>query len=435
VQHDTLSASTAARLAYYDSPHSILLLPSIAFDSSVATVFWALCSGAALVLPAAGLERDPQYLGQLIQQQQVRSWLSVPSLYDSTLEFSPLPLQTLRTVVVAGEPLSATLAQKIRQQHPDCSLFNEYGPTEATVWASVAHIEPQQQRHSPAGVSIGRPIRNTRLYVLDRCLQPLPPGVPGELYIAGHGLARGYLNRPALSAERFLANPFGPPGARMYRTGDLVRWLPDGQLDFLGRTDSQVKIRGFRIELGEIEAALLQLPHIAQAAVIARQDSPELTQLVAYLVPANNAEPLDTAAVRQALAQQLPDYMLPAAFLTLPALPLTPNGKLDRNALPAPQLTPLAARAPRSAQEEILCGLFAEVLGLQHVGIDDSFFELGGHSLLATRLVSRIRSSLQVELPIRALFETPTVAALAGQIDAAPKARLRLRRTARRVMT
>ncbi|MFF2046180.1 phosphopantetheine-binding protein, partial [Kitasatospora sp. NPDC058170] len=274
---------------------------------------------------------------------------------------------------------------------------------------------------------IGTPIPNTRVHVLDDKLKLVPPGTAGELYVAGAGLARGYLGRPGLSAERFTANPYGQPGERMYRTGDLVRWRADGTLDYLGRTDHQVKIRGFRIELGEVEAALTAHPAVAQATVIAREDNPGDKRLVGYVVPAS-PEAVDTEQLRKHLASELPDYMVPSAIVQLEALPLTANGKLDRNALPAPTRTTSASgRSPRNAQEELLCGVFAEVLGVTSVTIDDNFFDLGGHSLDATRLISRIRSALGAEVAIRALFETPTVAGLATRLETQKKARPALR--------
>jgi len=274
---------------------------------------------------------------------------------------------------------------------------------------------------------IGCGLPDLCVHVLDGSLQPVPVGVQGELYIAGAGLARGYLKRPALSAERFVADPFGPPGTRMYRTGDLARWRAEGGLEFLGRADQQLKIRGFRIEPGEIEAALLRHPRVAHAVVVGREDRPGEKRLVGYVVPVNGHS-ADPAVLRTHLSRGLPDYMVPAAIVPLDRLPLTPNGKLDRKALPAPDLMASTAwRAPRTPQEEVLCSLFAETLDVGRVGIDDNFFEMGGHSLLATRLVSRIRISLGVELPIRSLFEVPTVAGLAKRLNDAQAARPPLR--------
>jgi len=315
-------------------------------------------------------------------------------------------------------------------------VVNHYGPTETTIGCVDFAIEPGDA--SPDGVvPLGRPFAHMRAYVLDDRLRPVAPGVRGELYMAGVQLARGYLGRPGLTGQRFVACPYGGPGERMYRTGDLARWsvLVPGVLEFLGRVDDQVKLRGFRIELGEIEAALAARPGVARAVAMVREDRPGDRRLIGYVAggaEAGGAEggvPLDGRSLRDAVADVLPDYMVPAAVIVLDELPVTANGKLDRRALPAPDFAAACAgRRPGTPREEALCRLFADVLGLDSVGVDDEFFVLGGHSLLATRLLSRIRSELGVELGLRAVFETPTVAGLAARLDSgAPRPRLRPR--------
>ncbi|MEU9946647.1 condensation domain-containing protein, partial [Streptomyces lavendulae] len=299
---------------------------------------------------------------------------------------------------------------------PNVTILNEYGPTETTVGCTTHQINPTDPIHDGV-VVIGRPMDGVRMYVLDKHLRPSPIGIAGEVYIAGDLLARGYTGRPDLTSERFVADPFGEPGTRMYRTGDLMRWNADGVLEFVSRVDDQVKVRGFRIELGEVSAALMSYEGVEQVAVIVREDQPGDKRLTAYVVSGDSAPAVDLARLREHAQGFLPEYMVPAAFVALDALPLTDNGKLDAKRLPAPEQAGGQGGAPRTPQEDILCGLFADVLGLPSVGVDDDFFGLGGHSLLATRLTSRIRSVLKADLSIRAVFESPTVAALARLIS------------------
>ncbi|MBB4226165.1 non-ribosomal peptide synthetase, partial [Variovorax guangxiensis] len=400
----------------------MLATTTIGFDIAALEVFVPLLSGSSVTIAPRSVLLDPSALAQRIAESGITVMQATPTLWQSLLSATDsLPAVH---ILVGGEALAQELASSLHSAGH--KLTNLYGPTETAIWSTATELHD-----ASITPPIGQPIWNTQVYVLDAALQPVPAGVPGELYIAGAGLARGYLHRPGLSAERFIANPFGSPGSRMYRTGDLARWRPDGVLDFLGRADHQVKIRGFRIEPGEIEAALARQSGIAQAAVIAREDSPGHKQLVGYVVPetadSDASASIDTAALRRSLSESLPDYMVPAAIVVLAALPLTPNGKLDRKALPAPDFTPHSIRAPRTPQEEILAALFAEILHLPQVGIDDNFFDLGGHSLMATKLISRARSALGVELAIRTLFEAPTVEQLAHRLGEAPAARKSLR--------
>jgi surfactin family lipopeptide synthetase A len=297
---------------------------------------------------------------------------------------------------------------------PHIDIWNLYGPTETTANATVGRIVAE------GGISLGRPIVNTEVYILDSHLQPVPVGVSGELHVGGDALARGYLNRPDLTAEKFIPHPFSDePGAHLYKTGDLARYLPDGNIEFIGRIDHQVKIRGFRIELGEIETVLSQNPAVRETVVMIREDNPEDTSLVAYVVP--NQEPLPTASeLRSFLKSRLPDYMLPSVFVFLDALPLTPNGKVDRRALPPPDpKRPDLSEgfvAPRTPTEKTIAQIWAQILKLEQVGIHDNFFDLGGHSLLATQVISRMRSTIHADLSLRTLFEKPTVAGLAESV-------------------
>ncbi|MFF5983015.1 amino acid adenylation domain-containing protein [Streptomyces olindensis] len=382
---------------------------TVGFDIAGLELFLPLLHGAQVVLAPRDIVRDPAALAALIEESGATIVQATPSLWQALVEAGTVPAGV--RVLVGGEALPAPLARTLAEGGR--SVTNLYGPTETTIWSTAAQVDASGE------VSIGAPIANTRVYVLDAGLRPVPLGVAGELYIAGAGLARGYHRRPGLSAERFVADPYGPAGTRMYRTGDLVRRTAYGRLDYLGRTDFQVKVRGFRIELGEIEAAVLGHPDVVRAAAVVREDTPGDKRVVAYVVPAPSGAP-DGDVLRKHVAASLPDYMVPAAFVTLDELPLTPNGKLDRAALPAPAYgLESTGRAPRTPQEETLCGLFAEVLGVTTVSIDDDFFALGGHSLLANRLAARVRSALGKEMSIRAFFEKPTVAALAESLESA----------------
>ena len=407
---------------------------AISFDAAQWEIWLPLVTGAALCIAPTETARDPGKLAALVAQQGITIAQFVPSLLEPVMAAAPPDtLRQIRRLFCGGEALPAGLTQAALTSI-GAPVINLYGPTETTIQVAswqVTNTDDLPDQLLPA-VPIGRPIWNTRIYVLDAGLQPVPVGVAGELYVAGAGLARGYLGRAGLTAERFVADPFGPAGNRMYRTGDLARWRADGVLDFLGRADAQVKLRGFRIEPGEIEAVLQRHEAVAQAAVIAWRDGADaradasgadtasaVSRLAAYVAPKAGVDAPDAAALRQHVGALLPDYMVPSAFVLLERLPLTPNGKLDRRALPAPMMSAsVVRRPPRTPQEAVLCALFAETLGLAEVGIDDNFFELGGHSLLATRLIGRIRSALNVELAIRSLFEAPTVASLARLVTA-----------------
>ncbi|MCM2389955.1 non-ribosomal peptide synthetase, partial [Streptomyces albipurpureus] len=390
-----------------------------AFDVSNYEVWLPLLSGGQILL-APNEQIDASAVRNLIARGQVTAIHVTAGLFQVIAEEDPACFTHVRQVLTGGDVVSANAVHQVLAACPQTNVRALYGPTEITLCATQHHMTSAAPPDST--VPIGRPMDNTHVYVLDASLAPTPVGVTGELYISGTGLARGYVNQPALTAERFVADPFGGSGGRMYRTGDLVQWRTDGTLEFMGRADAQVKVRGFRIEPGEIETVLATHPSVGQAAVLAREERPGDKRLVAYVVPADSGVvPLiDVSVLRGVVAERLPDYMVPSAFVVLDSLPLTPNGKLDRQALPVPEVAAkVSGRGPRSPREEVLCSLFAEVLGVGKVGIDDSFFDLGGHSLLATRLVSRIRSVLDVEVSIRALFEAPTVAGLASHVDGA----------------
>ncbi|MGZ3458973.1 MAG: non-ribosomal peptide synthetase, partial [Archangium sp.] len=405
--------------AYALGPQDVVLQKTpYSFDVSVWEFFWPLMVGARLVLARPGGHQEPDYLLRLICEQHVTTAHFVPSMLQPFLEQPGLELcSSLKRVVCSGEALSPELELRCLQRLPSSSLHNLYGPTEAAVDVTAFSCQLVEGRRS---VPIGRPISNTFLRILDSHLQPVPTGVPGELFIGGIQVGRGYLSRPELTAERFLPDPFSPlPGARLYRTGDKARWLADGNIEYLGRLDFQVKVRGLRIELGEIEAALEQHPQVRQAVVAVREDVPGDKRLVAYVVPPSAEQPPPATDLRDFLKRKLPEYMVPSAFVPLEALPLNSSGKVDRKALPAPDGALASAAeyvAPRNDTEQRLASLWCEVLRVERVGLHDNFFTLGGHSLLAIQAITLVRQRFQVELPLQDFFEAPTVAGLALNI-------------------
>ncbi|GHO51755.1 hypothetical protein KSB_02300 [Ktedonobacter robiniae] len=398
----------------------VLQKTPFSFDVSVWEFFWPLMTGARLVVARPEGHKDSAYLVSLIQEQQITTLHFVPSMLQVfVMEPGLEQCTSLRQVMCSGEALPYELQESFFARH-GAALHNLYGPTEAAIDVTYWECQRNNQRHI---VPIGYPIANTQIYILNRYGQPVPVGVQGELHIGGVGVARGYLNRPELTAERFIADPFSArTDARLYRTGDLACYAPGGEIEYLGRLDDQVKLRGFRIELGEIEARLRHYPAVREVAVIVREDVPGDKRLVAYIVW-NKDQAVAIRTLRQYLLQQMPEYMVPSAFVELAELPLSPNGKIDRRALPASTETrsDLLADfvAPRTSTEEILATTWAQVLGIEQVGIHDNFFALGGHSLLAAQVISHVRAILQVILPLRALFEAPTVAQLAEHIEQA----------------
>ncbi|WP_157106347.1 non-ribosomal peptide synthetase, partial [Nocardia sienata] len=390
---------------------AVLLKTAATFDASVWEFWLAAVSGGRMVIAEAGGHRDPSYLNELMARAQVTTLTVVPSMLDALLNTGTGLPESVRQVLAIGEALPVTTARKMVTRSSGAELFNLYGPTEAAVSITTHRVTEADQ----ASVPIGVPQWNSRVYVLDSRLQPVPDGVAGELYLAGVQLAVGYFGRPDLSADRFVADPF-VAGQRMYRTGDVARWTAAGELDYLGRSDFQVKIRGFRIELGEIEAALLALDEVAQAAALVSSDPRTGDRLVGYVVPSGDSG-VDTARIQSELGQRLPSYMVPSVFVELDALPLNVNGKIDRKALPEPVLETREFRAPSTPIEEIVAGVYAGVLGVDRVGADDDFFALGGNSLVATQVAARLGKALNTTVPVRALFEASTVAGLAVRVE------------------
>jgi amino acid adenylation domain-containing protein len=431
IEHSALSSYVEAATAAYEisSSDRVLQFASLSFDASVEEIFPALRCGATMVLRSDRMADSMQRFVQECAEHEI-SVLDLPTAFwhELVLAFETEGLElppSVRLLIIGGEK---ALAERVDQWHasqsvPKARLINTYGPTEATVVATYCELPPgaSDELLGQGEVPIGRPLGNDLIYILDASMNPSPIGVPGELHVGGFGLARGYLNRPELTSERFVADPFSDaPGARLYKSGDIARWRGDGNVEFVGRVDEQVKIRGFRVELGEIEAVLGRHPALRGTAVVARGDGSGVERLVAYVVPLRREGPEAGELgdhLRDYLKARLPEFMVPSAFVTLDVLPLTSSGKVDRKALPSPDPSDLRSQnsyvEPRTPVEQGLVEIWEEVLGLERIGIHDDFFELGGHSLLATRVVSRARGAFGVELPLRYLFETPTVAGLA----------------------
>ncbi|WP_184286267.1 amino acid adenylation domain-containing protein [Nocardiopsis algeriensis] len=392
----------------------VMVHSAYGFDASTYEIWVPLLRGSTLVV-APRTDGDAHVLARTIRDHGVTAAYFTTGLFNVMADECVEGLALLREVWTSGDVASPAAVQRVLDHCPDTVVVHGYGPTETTVWSSYQTFGTGQRRLDE--LTLGTPMDNTTMYVLDDRLRPVPPGATGELYIGGSHVARGYVGRPDLTSERFVADPLGEPGRRMYRTGDLVRWTRQGGIRFIGRVDGQIKIRGFRIEPAEVEAVLGAWPGVAQCAVVVREDRPGDKRLVAYTVMEAGCT-LDRESVRRSMGETLPDYMVPSLFVALEQMPLTGNGKLDRRALPAPDYGALSlGRGPRTPREEVVCGIFAEVLGLERVGIDDSFFDLGGHSLLATRLVSGVNEATGLGLGVRDLFQTPTVAGLLGEED------------------
>jgi amino acid adenylation domain-containing protein len=400
---------------------TFLHVAPIAFDASTFEIWGSLLNGSRLVI-LPGSAPTLAELGTVLEQEQISVLWLTAGLFHQMVDEQLASLGGVRQLLAGGDVLSPGHVQRVLEAHPEAHVINGYGPTECTTFTCCYQMQALEQVGQT--VSIGRPIANTQVFILDAHLHPVPIGVPGELYIGGDGVSRGYVNRPDLTAQAFVPHPFGGAGARLYKTGDLVRYRADGRIEFLGRRDQQVKLRGFRIELGEIEAVLQQHPAIQQAVVVAtrvaRAGLTDDKRLIAYLLQ-DEAQPLTTAELRAWLKERVPDYLVPAAFVTLAAFPLTANGKIDRQALPAPDYTELGASevfvAPSSVAEMAITKIWCDALGIEKIGIHDNFFALGGHSLIATRVLSRLRDAFQIDLPLRSLFDSPTVAGLATAVE------------------
>ncbi|MCX5414994.1 non-ribosomal peptide synthetase [Streptomyces sp. NBC_00059] len=413
VTHTDIAALAAERTWDGGTADAVLMHSAYVFDASTFEIWVPLLRGGRVVVAPEGV-LQPARLREAVARDGVTAAFLTTALFNVFAETDPGALGMLRLAAAGGEAAAPGVLQRLAADHPGTRVHNVYGPTEATTFALLHEVGPDDT--SDGVPPVGRPLDGTRALVLDDSLRPVPDGAEGELYLAGPGVARGYLGQPGLTAQRFVADPTGPAGGRMYRTGDLVRRTQEGHLAYAGRADQQIKLRGHRIEPGEIEAALLSHLSVRAACVVVREGLPGDRVLCAYVVPAPGRTP-DPAALAAHLGTRLPAYLVPTVVQPLDALPLTPNGKLDRAALPVPAASVTTGRAPRGAREEIIAGLFADVLGVERVSADDNFFALGGHSLLATLLVGRIRSALDAEAEIRTLFEHPTVASLAAALE------------------
>ncbi|MEV7116829.1 non-ribosomal peptide synthetase, partial [Streptomyces anulatus] len=422
-------SSVPERVGFARAGGRYALLQGQATDLGNTVVFASLTTGGVLHILDEGAVTDPLVVSAYLAEHGIDYFKAVPShLAALSSVVGAGGVLPGRSLVLGGEAASPALVGELLDAAGECGVFNHYGPTETTIGVATTRLDAGDV--GAGVVPVGTPVANTRFYILDAALRPVPVGVVGELYVAGVQVARGYVGRAGLTAERFVACPF-ERGVRMYRTGDRSRWSAVGEVVFAGRADEQVKVRGFRIEPGEVQAVVAAHPLVAQAAVVAREDIAGEVRLVAYVVPSDEDGDAGTlpAAVRTFTARRLPEHMVPSAVVVLDVLPLVGNGKLDRKALPAPEYGAVMAGSVRRAvslPEELLCQAFAEVLGLDGVGVDDDFFDLGGHSLLAVRLVSRIRTVLGVETEIRTVFEAPTVAELAARLTAAGSARAAL---------
>jgi acyl-coenzyme A synthetase/AMP-(fatty) acid ligase len=389
------------------------------FDAATFEIWGALLNGAQLIIVPGDITLSFEEYAHFIQQQRIDIIFLTTALFNQLAQHTPWAFHTVRALLFGGEAVTARWAHEVLQHGAPTRLLHVYGPTESTTYASWHLVEHVPQDAST--IPIGRPISNTQIYLLNERLHPVPIGVAGELYIGGEGLARGYVNQPAMTADKFIPDPFSvTPGSRLYKTGDLARFRDDGSIEFLGRIDHQIKLRGFRIELGEIQVNLETFPGVREAAVLLRRDHPGGSQLVAYVVPDTDAA-LPSHALRDFLRERLPEYMIPAAFVTLETLPLNPNGKIDRNALPMPiddssdDLNRFVA--PQTHYEKLLASIWQEVLHRDYVSVNDNFFDLGGHSLLLARAHNRLCERVNHTIPMVDLFQYPTISSLAQHLD------------------